>query len=108
MQAFGRAGAEMIPILNQGSEAIKTMMTDAANMGQVISTQTTMQAKALHDQMDALNDRVEGLKTRLGSGVLPVLNVTASGFEAMAQKADRAGGPIAQLDSALRTLGLRR
>lgn len=73
IDAFGRSGAELIPILNEGSAGIKALLADAQAMGRVMSTETVAAAKALDDQIDKLNGRIEGLKLNIGSSVVPAL-----------------------------------
>jgi hypothetical protein len=73
IDAFGRSGAELIPILNEGSAGLRTLMADASAAGRVMSQETVAAAKALDDQIDKLNARVEGLKLSLGQGVVPAL-----------------------------------
>lgn len=73
IDAFGRSGAELIPILNEGSAGLKALMADASAAGRVMSQETVAAAKALDDQIDKLNARVEGLKLSLGQGVVPAL-----------------------------------
>lgn len=80
MQMFGRAGAEMIPILNEGSSAIRGMMDEAKAAGLTLSTETAAAATALAEQVDNLGDAFEGLKNRVGTGVIPALT---SGIQAV-------------------------
>jgi len=77
INAFGRSGAELIPVLNEGSAGIKALMGDAQAMGRVMSQDTVAAAKALDDQLDMLNGRVEGLKLTLGSAIVPILGELA-------------------------------
>lgn len=73
IDAFGRSGAEMIPILNRGSAAIRDMMQAADRAGMVIGQKTVADAKRLADQVDQLNDSWEGLKNKISAEVVPVM-----------------------------------
>jgi hypothetical protein len=73
IDAFGRAGAEMIPILNEGGAGLRALMADAQSMGRVMSTETVEAAKKLDDQIDKLNARIEGMKQRIGAQAVPAL-----------------------------------
>lgn len=73
MQNFGRAGAEMIPILNKGASGIREMIAEADRMGLVINNSTVEASKRLYEQVDRLNDAFEGLKNKIGGEVIPVL-----------------------------------
>jgi hypothetical protein len=97
MQAFGRAGAEMIPILNQGSEALRNNMQAMTDMGRVITSDTVAAANRFDDAMDALGGRLEGLRNTIGGAVLPVLVDLASGLDSVATGFTLAGDAIAQL-----------
>lgn len=83
MQAFGRSGAEMIPLLNQGSEAIKAMMVDAQNMGRVMSQETVAAASAFDDAMDKLNGQLEGFRNNVGGAVLPAITEVLTGINSL-------------------------
>lgn len=73
INAFGKAGAEMIPILNQGSAALKGMQADMAEMGRIMTKEGVEAANAFDDAMDKLSGRLDGLKVRLGGAVVPAL-----------------------------------
>lgn len=73
IDAFGRAGAEMIPILNQGSGAIQEMMASAQAMGLTVDASMVETAKRARDAQDQLNDSLTGFTNRIGANVLPHL-----------------------------------
>ena len=83
IDAFGRSGAAMIPILNEGSAGLKQLMADMQATGRVMTTETVEAAMRLDDQLDRLNGRVDGLKLTVGSGLVPVLADLAGGLDAM-------------------------
>lgn len=97
MQAFGRSGAEMIPILNQGSVALKESMSNMQAMGRIITSETVAAANRFDDAMDALGGRLNGLKNTIGSAVLPALVDLTAGLEGAATQFDLAGDAIQQL-----------
>lgn len=70
---FGKAGAEMIPILNQGSAAIAEMMASAQAMGLTVDASMVESAKRARDAQDQLNDSLTGLSNKIGSAVLPAV-----------------------------------
>lgn len=71
MQAFGTAGAEMIPLLNQGSAEIERMMQHAGKLGQVLDRQGVESAKKLAAEMEQLSAAAEGFANRVAGGVIP-------------------------------------
>ena len=74
INAFGKAGADMIPILNEGSAGIKRLQQDMSDAGRVIDSNTVAAANRLDAAMDKLNGQVDGLKVRIGSGLIPALS----------------------------------
>jgi lambda family phage tail tape measure protein len=67
MKIFGKAGAELIPILNLGSEEIQ-------RFGLNISQDFADKADAFNDQLGIANAQLTNLTIQIGSALLPVLN----------------------------------
>jgi len=68
LQLFGKAGADMIPLLNGGSKAITDLsatMTGAFAKG----------ADSLNDKLAALQGKLLGLGVNIGTALMPLLNV---------------------------------
>lgn len=111
MELFGKAGKDMIPILNLGSKGIKDLEEQADKLGLTLSTSNinsfTKYTKAQRDLKDSTN----ALKIQIGLLTAPVLaNLTkrvndvirvttqAKGpFKNLAAGAIAAGGPILTL-----------
>ncbi|MDD4984501.1 MAG: phage tail tape measure C-terminal domain-containing protein [Dehalococcoidales bacterium] len=74
MRLFGRAGAELIPMLNQGSAGIEDLQKKAKEMGLVISTETALQAAYLNDQLDLLKKSATGAGRSIALSLIPWLN----------------------------------
>lgn len=70
---FGKAGAELIPLLSQGSKAIKEMGDEAARLGVVVSGDTAAAAAAFNDNLDKLQSAATGLGLTLAEELLPHL-----------------------------------
>lgn len=70
---FGRAGAALIPMLNQGSKAIKEQGDELEALGGVLSPALIKRAAAVADQIDKLKMAWLGVKVAIAEGVLPVL-----------------------------------
>ena len=63
---FGRnLGSKMIPLLNQGSEAINEMMMEADQLGIVISAETARNADVFNDNLDRLGQALRGVLIQL-------------------------------------------
>jgi hypothetical protein len=74
MRIFGRQGAELIPMLNQGRDGIEDLRQKAEEMGLVISTKTAQQAAYLNDQLDMLRSSALGAGRSIALDLVPWLN----------------------------------
>lgn len=91
---FGRAGAELIPLLNGGKEGLQEMSAEAAKFGAIVSTQAGKQAEEFNDNMTRLGYAIKGVIVQTASQLLPTM-VNASA--AMVEWAKSSGA----LDTAL-------
>lgn len=73
MQLFGRSGAEIVPFLRMGGDEIRNLMQEARDLGFVMSEQTTLDLKALDDQMTALKASLAGVGRQIAAEVVPHL-----------------------------------
>ncbi len=68
---FGRAGAELIPLLNQGRDGIKSLTDEARRMGIVITDDVAKAAENFNDNLKRLGKVQEAIIIQiLGSGGL--------------------------------------
>jgi len=74
IELFGRAGAQMIPLLNQGAAGLAAMRMEAEQLGQIISTETAMAADHFNDNVIALLAAKRGLANAIMTELLPALN----------------------------------
>ncbi|MGF6981429.1 hypothetical protein QFZ99_000905 [Paraburkholderia atlantica] len=87
---FGRAGDELIPMLNQGGEAFRSMEDRAKALGLVISDEAGRAARDFSSRLTDLQSIVDGLKRQLAAE----LNPTISAFVEWAIKAAQEGGSL--------------
>ncbi len=73
IQLFGRQGAELLPVLLQGSSGIADMTEKAREMGTVIGDKTVDAAFRLKQSQRELDDEWEAVQTRIGPGVIGIL-----------------------------------
>lgn len=73
MQIFGRAGKDMVPLLNSGSAGIRAMQAEAAALGLTIDTNTARAAEAFNDNLTRLGAVAQGFVTQVTARMLPVL-----------------------------------
>src|SRR5574343_733687 len=72
-----RLGANLIPMLNAGSEGLAEMDKLAAELGLTFDEETTRAAEDFNDAMDSVSQGVQGAARALAKDLLPVLSETA-------------------------------
>ena len=88
MERFGRAGTQMIPLLNQGREGIKQMIGEAEKLGLIIDAKTARAAEAFNDNLRRLHEAGRGVFLQLAERLLPALNELTETFVALAKNKD--------------------
>jgi len=73
MEIFGRSGQQMIPLLNQGSEALREQMEEARRLGVVVGSETARSAEIFNDRITVMKTRFEGVFLELAEKMLPGL-----------------------------------
>lgn len=71
MQLFGKSGAAMIPMLNQGAAGIRRMKEEADALGIVIDEKTAKAAERFNDNLTVLGKVKAGVIMRITAGMLP-------------------------------------
>ena len=79
-QLLGRAGADMGPLLNQGSKAIEEQMEIAEKYGMVMPDATVKASAAFEDSMTTMQMTAQGLKNRLLGEFLPSMTQVTDGL----------------------------
>lgn len=72
-ELFGKAGIEMMPMLNQGSAAMDELTQRAHDLGLVMSDEAVTAGVTLGDTIDDIKDSFAMIGTNLGSAVIPVM-----------------------------------
>jgi hypothetical protein len=80
IQLFGKAGADMIPLLNQGRDGLEEAGDEAAKFGLVLDKRTTMAAEAFNDNLNRMGKIKEGLVTTITAKMLPALEQLSESF----------------------------
>ena len=73
MQLMGRAGAAMIPLLNEGAEGIAKLQEKARELGIEIDTETAQKAETFNDIMTEFSATIEGLSLTVLPTFLDIL-----------------------------------
>lgn len=71
---FGKAGADLIPMLNQGAVGLDAMTTEAAAMGQVLSSEAAAAAGQVNDNLDQMKLMMGGAVNQVTAGMLPAFS----------------------------------
>jgi hypothetical protein len=82
MELFGKTGAELIPLLNQGSAGIAALRSEAQEMGAVIDNNTSKALEGFGDETDKVKLQLEGLRNDAIKAVLPDLLAMVKGTQA--------------------------
>lgn len=73
IQLFGKAGADMIPLLNGGAAGIKAAADEAERLGLVLDTKTARAAEAFNDNLSRLGVVSDGITMQISAGLVPAL-----------------------------------
>lgn len=77
---LGRAGTDLGPLLNEGTEAIEEQMEMAEKYGMVMSDEAVQASAAFTDSMTTLQGTMTGLKNRMMGEFLPSLTKVTDGL----------------------------
>jgi hypothetical protein len=70
---LGKSGAQLIPLLNGGSEAIREAGDELDRLGGTVTPEAARQAEQFNDNLTRLRTAADGLFTSLATSVLPSL-----------------------------------
>lgn len=79
MNALGKSGIDLIPFLAEGSDGIRRLRKEAADLGVVVDGTTANSFKALSDERGRVGAAIEGLKTQIAVGLLPAFRELTTG-----------------------------
>jgi phage-related protein len=79
-QLFGRAGAQMIPVLNKGSAGIGELTQKAKEMGLVLDNQAIASLTESKESARNFAGAIQGAKVALGQDLLPVIDAVQNVF----------------------------
>lgn len=78
-QLMGKGGAEMIPVLLEGGDALRGMVEEGQKLNPV-SAEFARQSNELHDNLSKLKVAAEGNATIIATGLTPAINDAMAGF----------------------------
>lgn len=72
-ELFGKAGVEMMPMLNGGAEGMEELTMRAHDLGLVFSDEAVTAGVVLGDTMDDVKQSFAAIVTQLGANLMPVV-----------------------------------
>lgn len=93
-EIFGKSAAELLPLLNSGSDGIKELMQEADAYGMVMSEDAVKASAAFEDSLTRLQGTFTGLKNSIVSELLPSLTTLMDGFSDMLAGKDGAAEKV--------------
>lgn len=83
MQTMGRAGSQLIPVLNGGSEALREQFKMAEEYGVVMDENFIQKGLAIDDAMDQMNMGMDGIRNTLYNSLAPAMLSTVEGINGL-------------------------
>lgn len=83
-ELFGRSGAQLIPMLNQGRDGIEALRKEADALGLTITGNTAAAAAAFNDNLTRLQAAATGFARQLTAEMLPALEMVSERLSAAA------------------------
>ena len=68
---FGKAGKDMIPMLNKGGAALDKLSEEMKLNGNIIDTEGIEKAKRFNEKMRDMTEKLEGAKNKIAIAVMP-------------------------------------
>lgn len=97
VQLFGKAGADLLPLLNAGAAGLDDAAEKARALGLVIGQDTAQQSEVFNDNLTLLGKTVDGFGNTLAAEVIPAL----AGFSTSAVDAAVDGGGLTSAAKAI-------
>lgn len=73
MAVFGKSGADMIPLLQSGSDAIQDLIKQSDELGMTFSNEEAKASAEFCDSLDVLKKSAKGLVNTIGKQLIPVI-----------------------------------
>jgi TP901 family phage tail tape measure protein len=90
MAIFGKTGANLIPLLNGGSKAIREAGVELEKLGGVVSTKAGKAAEEFNDNLTTLKRASTGVANQLAEQLIPAMSSVTRYFIDMAKESNTA------------------
>lgn len=104
LQLFGKAGREMIPLLNGGAQSISDLTSRAEKLGVVVDSSTAAAAEHFNDNLTILQAVATGAANSMAAQLLPAMNDISDAMVSFAENSDAASGAAEVLGGTLKGL----
>lgn len=110
VKLFGRAGADLIPLLNQGSRGLREMKEEAEQLGAIVGGDLARKSEQFNDNLARLGTAADAFGLALAGGVIDRLVALTDAMVAAVKASDglisafrlldgaQAANPVAALD----------
>jgi cytochrome c556 len=105
LKIFGRNFQEIIPLIKDGSDGLRSAADEAGALGQIISTETGKAAEDFNDNLTRLNTVVSGLGNAIAAELLPDLVKLTDEFVASAKEGVQFKSTAEEIANVIRVLG---
>ena len=89
VQLFGKAGAELIPLLNAGADSLDQFDEMARKLGLTLTAETAARAEKFNDTLDLMGQGFKGIAMQVAADLLPTLEGLADQFFSSMTEGDR-------------------
>lgn len=81
VELFGKSGADLIPMLNDGKAGLKAFYAEAERLGLALSNEMIAKGDAFSDQLENIGEQVKGVKLQLGAALIPALSAATEKYQ---------------------------
>lgn len=78
MKIFGKAGADLVPLINENARGIRDLRQEARDLGRQITTQDAQAAAAYNDAWNRVKSALAGVSNQIGATLMPHLTRIAN------------------------------
>ncbi|MEN6539426.1 MAG: hypothetical protein ABFC67_07445 [Mizugakiibacter sp.] len=97
VQLFGKSGADLIPLLNEGRDGIRELTDEAKQLGVVFDDQAAKAAETFNDNLDKLKTSGKGFAISVSNDMLPGMIALTNSMAEAAKKGGIASALFAGL-----------
>lgn len=101
---FGKSFQDMVPLIKDGSQAIRDAGDEAQAFGQIVTTEAGQQAEAFNDNLTRLKSAVLGLALQVATDLLPDLVKLTDNFVQLSKDGNGVSSAASRIADGLRVI----